>query len=255
MTARRRAMLASAPMRRWSVALTLVAAAWTASPAGAPAREPPAPPPPAAPAPPEVALTATRPETGWVALRVRAGSPARIRVFEQVRGRRVGIGTLQTAGSGGVRIARAVRWRCDRRTRVFVAVATTREGARAEATSRVTTPSCRGRLAVAVNPSRPRAGARVTVEVRDRWRVGGVVARVCRRAPGARRSVCRSVALRATRTRNRLLFRPERAGRWAVSVGAGRIPAVRRSLGVRTRRPGLRVLATGDSMMQLLDGS
>jgi hypothetical protein len=100
--------------------------------------------------------------------------------------------------------------------------------------------------------SRPRPGHVIRIAVRDRRAAGGLTARVCLSFPGVHR--CRELGFRkGTRTRM-ASFLPLVPGRGVVSVRATTGQRLRRALTVR-RRPGthLRVLATGDSMIQIID--
>ena len=160
--------------------------------------------------------------------------------------------TLGPAGSAG--IERAAPWRCDRRTRRFTVTVTAGDGTAQSAAGALRTPTCAGRLAVALRPTRPRARRPATVQVSDRWRLGAVAARVCTAQPGGVRRRCRSVRLAAGQVRAAFRFHPSRPGRYPVTVQgpAGRL--VHRVLIVRPSTRRLRVLATGDSMIQIIDG-
>jgi hypothetical protein len=106
---------------------------------------------------------------------------------------------------------------------------------------------------VRIRPRRARAERPVIVQIRDRWGVGEVSTRVCVWAPAARRGGCRAVGLGAGASSAGLRFRASRAGRWRVRVDGPGIPGQRRGLLVRRAGGGLRVLATGDSMIQIID--
>jgi lysophospholipase L1-like esterase len=140
-----------------------------------------------------------------------------------------------------------VEWRCDRVLRTFTA--TTADGR--SASTEVRTPSCRRRLRLS-SPSRARAGRRVRVRVVDRWRVGGIPVSVCIEPPGGP-SDCRDRRIRPGAARLAAGFRAPRPGAWRVHL---RTPYQRLVRSVHVRHPGGRVsvLATGDSMIQVLDG-
>ena len=140
-----------------------------------------------------------------------------------------------------------LEWRCDRTLRSFTA--TTADGRSASA--EVRTPSCGSRLRLA-SPPRARVGRRVAVRVIDRWRIGGLEVTVCVEPPGGP-GHCRIRRLREGAPRLVSGFRALRPGGWRVRV---RTPYQRLARGVRARHPGGRVsvLATGDSMIQVLDG-
>jgi lysophospholipase L1-like esterase len=152
------------------------------------------------------------------------------------------------------RVRRALPWRCDRRDRALEASAPGAEPESVEgATAAVRTPSCAGRLAVRVTPVFPRAGRPLAVLVRDRWRTGGLEGRVCvvaRRGAQA----CRPLRLGAGRRARTVRVRARGPGLGTVKVVADGVPAIRRTVEFRRAGRPLRLLATGDSMIQVVDG-
>jgi hypothetical protein len=117
----------------------------------------------------------------------------------------------------------------------------------------VRTPTRAGRLSVALRPLRPRARRAVTVRVADRWRLGGVQATVCSAEPGGRSRRCAALALAPGRASGEVVLRPRRPGRHPLTVAAFGFTQ-RRVLIVRRVSRRLQVLATGDSMIQIIDG-
>ncbi len=200
----------------------------------------------AAPGPPQLDLRADARQTGYVRLTLLAPAGLPVTIDEQAPG-----GPERLAGFTPARaettLARAAKWRCDRRTRTFVA----RSADGRSASAQVRTPSCARRLRASA-PRRVRAGARVRVRVADRWRLGDLPLRLCVEPPGgparcdARRLAPDTVALRGR-------FRASRPGGWRVSA---RTRYGRALAGVRAAPRGgrLRLLATGDSMIQIIDG-
>ena len=182
-------------------------------------------------------LQADRPETGWIRLTVPdAGDATRITVTE---------GTQQIADAtpvgGRLVIRHAVTWSCDRLTRSFSATATYPDGSTQNAAASIATPSCKKRFVLAISRKR--------IHVGDRWKVGGAAVRECIRAPG-RADRCASIQIPA-----RGASRPLRArapGVWTVALDTHHGQHVRRSFYVRPRGT-LRLLATGDSMIQIVD--
>jgi lysophospholipase L1-like esterase len=172
-------------------------------------------------------MTASTERTGHVDLALQGPPAAQVDVTEGAR--RVATVTLDATGRGGVR--NAGEWRCDRRRRTFSAA-----GDGLDATTTVTTPSCAHRYRLVVRPRRPRAGHRVRVRVVDTFRLGDVHARVCARGPGRRK--CHRAPAR---------LRLKHAGRWRLTVHA-----TQRRIRVRPPRH-IRLLATGDSMIQIID--
>jgi hypothetical protein len=198
-----------------------------------------------------LALTPQRAETGWVGVRVQGPPGARVVLGEQVGAAIQPLTTVTLGADGTISVARLAAWRCDRTSRTLAA---TLEGAAAAPVSAgVTTPSCAHRFAVTLSPARPRAARPLTVRIDDRWRVGDVALRVCLRS-GAAPSGCRDAALRPGATHATARLNPVRPGRATVSVDTPWTRAQRRTVRVRPRRGRLRVLATGDSMIQILDG-
>jgi hypothetical protein len=96
-------------------------------------------------------------------------------------------------------------------------------------------------------------GTTFAARVTDRWRVGLLSATLCLTAPGARATGCHPVALRRGQVRGAFPIHATRTGRWHVEIrtpGHGRFRA---AVDVRGRTTPLRLLATGDSMIQIID--
>lgn len=193
---------------------------------------------------------------GWIDLVLLAQGGYRAQFAERVGSRLVPLGSALTV-PGGVALPHATRWRCDRLRRVFEVSAVAPDGTPSRATFSIRTPSCRERLAVSV-PRRAAAKRRVRVDVRDRWGIGGVRAKLCV-APPRRRLACRPIRLRRDQARAAPSFRPGGKGRWRVQVRVAGF-TIRRVLEVGSKRaPSLRrrrlplLLATGDSTMQGID--
>jgi lysophospholipase L1-like esterase len=190
-------------------------------------------------------LASPRAHVGWVSLRVTGpatAAGASVAVAEATPTGPAPVASVVLGADGTAALARAARWRCDRRSRRFTAAA----GALAAAVV-VRTPSCRGRLALTLGPRRPRAGRALAARVRDRWGVGDVAGRVC--APA-----CHRLRLAAGASRLTVRVRARRAGRAVVTLRGPAGDVLRRARRVAPASGRLRVLATGDSMIQLLDG-
>ena len=183
-----------------------------------------------------LSLDAKLGRVGYVALTV-TGEPGATVSIAEAEGERVADVTLD---SERVTLRRATQWRCDRPLRRFVVSAGEQTAA-----AQVRTPGCEERLAIAVRPFSPRRGRRLLVRVRDHWRLGGLTARVCL----ARR--CRDAAIRPGRVTADVRMRARPAGVRAVTARAPWGQRVRKVVEVRTRP--LTLLATGDSMIQILD--
>jgi lysophospholipase L1-like esterase len=179
---------------------------------------------------PGLTVTATTPTRGWVDVTVSGPPGVPMRLSED--------GVAFAAGT------KALAWRCEKRVRRIVAEATDGSGLRAE--TKVTTPSCAERFTLSVTPRTAGVlGRSLRVSVRDRWGLRGTAARACLRVRGT--SACRETSLPG-----RVMLRPRRAGVGDLVVsGAG--VRVSERLELRGRNTKLRVLATGDSMIQLID--
>ena len=221
-------------MRRGPGVLTLVVALTALAAAPAPAQAP-------------VALAASLRDRGYVGLSASAPEGGPLLIGEWVGGKLVPV--VQSPG-GSVSRRRAVAWRCDRPKRLFAAKALA--SGRLSAAVRVRTPSCRKRLKVILKPARTRAGRPLSVLVLDRFGSGDLTLRVCARPPGSKPR-CSDLRLAKGRARGAVRFKAGVPGRWRVSVSTPGAPRVRRVANVRRRGGGLRILATGDSMIQILD--
>ena len=198
-------------------------------------------------------------DPGQIALLVwGSGSFTAVDVTERVDGAEVPVRTVVpptvTAPDGefsGDYYPRSATWRCDRLTRTFNAAGRRADGSVETATFTLRTPSCRNRLTLTA-PRKVRPGARVTLRVRDRFKLGGISPRLCirdQRCRALRIPAGRSVATYSFRPRGKGLRRLSLRSRWqrlsaVVAVGV-RPPAGARRLPV--------VLTTGDSLMQSTD--
>jgi lysophospholipase L1-like esterase len=153
--------------------------------------------------------------------------------------------TITLDGGGEYARAHGLAWRCERRQRTLVADAVAPDGSRTRATMIVRTPSCAHRFAVSLLPrTAVRVGSRLMVRIRDGWATGGAPVRVCLRG------ACQSVEVGRRQTIVRL--RPTHAGHTGVRVRGTGFRVAKR-LEIRARHAPLRVLATGDSMIQIID--
>jgi lysophospholipase L1-like esterase len=185
-------------------------------------------------------LTADKRETGYIGLQLRSAPGVLVTITE---GAERLAEVTPTGPSTSLR--RVATWLCERRARTFTATSADGQTASAE----LRTPSCARRLALKA-PRRARSGRAVAVQLVDRWRVGDLVARFCVTPPGGPAS-CRRERVRGRAVRTR--FRALRPGGWRLEAST---PHARAKRIVRAAHPGgrLRLLATGDSMIQIIDG-
>jgi hypothetical protein len=213
-------------VRRAALAPALVVVALMASPASADHT---------------LALTADARDTGYVGLKLHAAEGEPVSIRDEATGE----SRTLTPTSDDTALRRFATWRCEARTRRFTATQGT-----ASTTAEVLTPSCSRRLELGGRRVQP-AGAGASVRIRDRWRLGGVSARVCVRPPGMAKR-CRQVRIQAGRRLLSVRFSDPRAGAYRLTV---RTPyqQLRRALRARPAAGHLRILATGDSMIQIID--
>jgi lysophospholipase L1-like esterase len=183
-------------------------------------------------------LQAGRSETGWISLRVPdAGDATRVTLAE--RGTQI---ADLAPDAGQVAVRHAATWRCGHVERTFTVTATYPDGSSQTASASIRTPSCEKRFALRVRKLR----GHLRVRVADRWKIGDATPHVCVRAPG-RKPGCRTLAIAGGRKAVQRDFTARSGGLWAVTVGSAK-----RSVYVRPRGK-LRLLATGDSMIQIVD--
>jgi hypothetical protein len=191
-----------------------------------------------------LAISATSKE-GCIQLSVRGASATSISISELLPGASTPIANLPTQ-SGDASLLNGVPWRCDRLTRTFQATETLPDGSEQSASTSVTTPSCATRLRASLPPTRLHLGYPATVELTDRWGLGGLRVRAClgsiRKCPVATLKPGQGITL--------LRLRASSAGHPLLQV-SDPYQTIRLKLRVLPSRPVL--LATGDSEMQVLD--
>ncbi len=198
----------------------------------------------------EMTLAAHRDGTGYIGLKISGPAGATVTLTDTSTGEVVG----QVALTGGPQeIDRAAQWRCRPRHRTFRAEGQAPSGAVLTADTAITTPRCAKRFALKVRPAQPRAGRPLTVLLIDRWKLGGVTSHACARGPLARKR-CHTLALHEHRIRTAWRFRPGLPGNWRIQVRTPNAPTRRDTAHVRPANGHLTLLATGDSMVQIIDG-
>lgn len=194
-----------------------------------------------------VTLDAHRDGTGYIALTITGPQGATATLTDT--GKPLG----QIALTGGPQhLPRAAQWRCRPRHRMFHAEVQTATGI-ATADAAITTPRCAKRFTLKVRPAQPRAGRPLTVLLVDRWKLGGVKSHACARGPLGRKR-CRTLNLHEHRRRAAWRFRPGLPGSWRIQVRTPNGPTKRDTAHVRPANGHLSLLATGDSMIQIIDG-
>lgn len=185
-------------------------------------------------------------DSGFVHLVVTGPDGAVVKVEERGAGAPRPVGSVTLTG-GRAELPRALRWSCTQRDRTLVG--TLPDGTTAQV--RVRTPSCAGRLALGTS-ARGRAGGSVVVRVRDRWESGGLRVSVCATPPGGTPQCVARATQAAGRPWRRTVATP-RPGRWTFEVKGTGDARVARKIWVRLPGRKLRLLAAGDSEMQLVD--
>jgi lysophospholipase L1-like esterase len=186
-------------------------------------------------------LRASAHERGRIALRVQAQPGVEVTVRDELTGEQR---TFAPSADETV-LRRFAVWSCASALRRFTAT----QGADT-ATAEVRTPTCTHRMTLAA-PRRSAAARGVAVRLRDRWRLGDFAVRFCVRPPGAGQR-CRSLEMPSGRHARIVRFRALRPGSYALSA---EMPYQRLRRTWRAKPPGgrLRILATGDSMIQIVD--
>jgi lysophospholipase L1-like esterase len=218
-------------VRRRLLFVLLCGASWLVAPASATA----------------LTLSADHPETGWIRLAVAGAGASSVALAEQVGVEREPIADV-TPAAGKAVVRHAGVWRCDRYVRHFVATEALPDGSSQTATADVRTPSCRNRLALTAAASKR---GRIAVRLTDRWGVGDVPSSACVAAPG-RKPACRSMRIAGGRKHAALSYRTSGPGLWSVVLHTAWGQSASERVYVRPAGK-LRLLATGDSMIQYVD--
>jgi lysophospholipase L1-like esterase len=199
-----------------------------------------------APAADALTIRASAHQRGRIALRVQARSGVELTVRDELTGAQ----RVLTPSAEEIVLRRFASWSCASAMRRFTATQAAPDGTPAVATAQVSTPSCAHRMTMA-GPRVTRAPHGAAMHLRDRWRLGDFAVRFCVRPPGARER-CRSVQLRAGPRERTVRFRAVRPGGYVVTASMP-YQRVRSTMRANPPRGRLRILATGDSMIQLID--
>ena len=250
----------------WATAAGIATGAAPAIPPGAPGAAPittgaatPIPPQgnPCVPAPPGTSpFTADANRLGFVDLYFINAQGAPVTFYECVGGNPRYLGVQSQVVNGSFTpFYSAAEWRCDRTARYFAATATLPDGSFVRGTTDLQTPSCANRFAIET-PSRLVPRQLTTVELLDRWDLGGVPTRLCYEPPiGA--PDCHTVTFPSQIVVAQRKFRPRERGEWKVALQVGGY-WIHESVAVGVKalaaqKPLPTVLATGDSTMGGVD--
>lgn len=236
-------MVASRRVRR-PAGIAIVVGVLIGHAAGAAAQAPPVPRDDA------VHATASVVERGWIRLKVGGPPGAVLRVDETTSGAPELVTTMPLAAPTSGR-RRLLSWRCDRLTRELTVTAVLPDGTTRQTVTAATTPGCGRRFVLGTGRGRARRG--IDVRIADRFGVGDAQVRVCA-APGRRTARCEDVRFAAGERAKVVRLPAPVPGRYRVTM---RTPYGQEAAGTgRVRRAAgrFRLLATGDSMIQLVDG-
>lgn len=202
------------------------------------------------PSGPGLAVYASLPATGYVRVTLSGSPRAQVQLSEQRAARATPIDVVTLSSSGTATLPRALTWQCGRRVRHLVATTLPPAGV-AAAQATITTPACTRRLAAHI-ASRARVGGSIMIQLTDRWKLGGLALTICVTPPGGRRS-CSPWYLRAGTASRVVRIGVARPGGWRATVRT-RYGSPAGAL-VWVSHPGghIRLLAAGDSEMQILD--
>jgi lysophospholipase L1-like esterase len=200
---------------------------------------------------PALAMTVTLKRLGYIGVTVTGPSGTPVQLSERAGGG-AAWQPLQTVqlGSGPTNLAHLVAWRCEPRNITLLAAALPPAPA-AQVTATVQTPTCRSRL-VSTFPRSGLAGHTLRIQVRDRWRVGSLPMSFCVTAPGGAQA-CHTYRLHPAETQLRLGVSVPRVGGWRVVLSTAYGQHWRKLIWVSHRNGRIRLLAAGDSEMQILD--
>lgn len=181
---------------------------------------------------------------------------ATVSYFECIGDRAQPLGQRTTPAGTPTILYGATTWSCARVKRRFVATATRAHGSLATGQFGVRTMSCAQRFELSA-PRRVAVGSRLAIRVTDRWAIGGMRPQLCIAAPHAART-CKTLAFARAVAIARRSVRADVPGDWRVELRAhGHV--VRTTVAVggdASTAPAAppTLLATGDSMMQGIDG-
>ena len=199
---------------------------------------------------PPLTVSATLAPVGYVGVSITGPAGAQVQLSEQLTGQTTPLQVVQLSALGTATVSGALTWRCDLRQRQLL-VTTIPPAAPAAATTIITTPSCSGRLATHI-ASRARVGRTIVIRLRDRWGIGGLPVTICITPPGGGRS-CSASQLPPGESRRVVQIPASRPGGWRTTVQTPFSAQQHRTAWVSHPGGRIRLLAAGDSEMQILD--
>ena len=196
-----------------------------------------------------LALRASLARLGHVGATITGPPGGRVQLSQQLAGKTTPIEVVRLSSAGTVTVPSALTWLCEPRIRTLVG-ATLPPAVPAIAMTTVTTPSCARRLVTEIDP-RARVGHAIVIGLRDRWGIGGLPLTICITPPGGSRD-CTAWQLRQGQKRRVVQIPAQRPGGWQASVQTRYSGPKQRVVWV-SHPGGIRLLAAGDSEMQILD--
>ncbi|HEX8156430.1 MAG TPA: hypothetical protein VF526_03490 [Solirubrobacteraceae bacterium] len=199
-------------------------------------------------------LVADATHSGVISLYFHDAGGRRVLYWECIGDRLVRLGARKSVPPLPAILENALTWSCDRLERRFVAAARMADGSIEMGTYSVRTPSCAHRFKLDV-PSHVAPGKVARIRVVDLWGIGGARPQLCV-APAKAKRECETVALPGAVAVATRRYRANALGRWSVELRV-QGHTLRQALQVgghgSPKKAPLKILTTGDSMMQGVD--
>ncbi len=193
-------------------------------------------------------LRAFNVRSGCVGLIVTGAQAEAVTFSELIPGEPAPVMLGTTRVTSGAAVAAGIPWDCARLSRTFQVTETLTNGTPVAAQTTIHTPSCAHRLGVELLQTRAHRGFPISVDLTDRWHLGGLHVRGCLDLPT--RPDCATVTLPAGHSYALLRLRAHSRGVFNLTVNDG-FQTANLKVHVISSKPLL--LATGDSEMQVLD--
>ena len=199
---------------------------------------------------PGLTIATSASQLGYIDVSISGPPGVSVALSEQRSGRSIPVRDAQLPVSGTLNLPRALTWLCAPRTRTLT-VTTLAPVPAPSVSSTIQTPSCAKRLVFKIG-ARARVGGSLTVTVRDRWGIGGAPIITCVTAPGAG-PACSASTLPSGSPRHLLRIPTPRPGGWQVTIKTDYGQQTSRTVWASHPAGRIRLLAAGDSEMQILD--